>query len=104
MSTIMRLPYGGQRSMQYDMHNAIHNAAPDRLEQPGAFDAIVIGAGAAGGLAAERLTQGGLNVLVLDAGFRPPFVRAPVRRLFAETVSRLANPDFLPFMPPPPAL
>jgi choline dehydrogenase-like flavoprotein len=85
--------------MQRDLVNAIRSAELDRLEQPGAFDAIVIGAGAAGGLAAERLTQGGLRVLLLDAGFRPTFLRAPVRRLIAEGVSRLANPDFLPYLP-----
>ncbi|MEO8896944.1 MAG: hypothetical protein ABI450_13820, partial [Rhizomicrobium sp.] len=60
----------------------------------------MIGAGAAGGLAAERLTQAGLNVLVLDAGFRPSFFRSPFRRFVAEAVSRAANPNFLPFMPP----
>ena len=83
--------------MPSSLADAIHKAA---LERPGTFDAVVIGAGAAGGLAAERLTQGGLNVLVLDAGFRAPFLRAPLRRLISETVSRLANPNFLPFMPP----
>src|SRR5215472_535635 len=85
------------QSMPSNLADATHKSA---LERPGAFDAIVIGAGAAGGLAAARLTQGGLNVLVLDAGFRAPFLRAPLRRLISETVSRLANPNFLPFMPP----
>jgi len=83
--------------MPSDLADAIHKDAPEQL---GTFDAVVVGAGAAGGLAAERLTQGGLNVLVLDAGFRAPFLRAPLRRLISETVSRLANPNFLPFMPP----
>jgi choline dehydrogenase-like flavoprotein len=85
--------------MQTDLINAINKAAPDLLERPCAFDAIVIGAGAAGGLAAERLTKGGLNVLLLDAGFRSSFLHAPIRRIIAETVIRMANPDFLPFMP-----
>jgi choline dehydrogenase-like flavoprotein len=83
-----------------DLADAIHRGAPDRLERPGTFDAIVIGAGAAGGLAAERLTQAGLKVLVLDAGFRPSFFHSPFRRFVAEAVSRAANPNFLPFMPP----
>ena len=39
------------------------------------YDAIVIGAGAAGGLAALSLTEAGLRVLVLDAGV----VRSPSR-------------------------
>lgn len=86
--------------MKPDLLSAIHKTTPDVLERPGAYDAIVIGAGAAGGLAAERLTQGGLEVLLLDAGFRTPFLHAPGRQLFAATVSRLANPNFLPFMPP----
>jgi len=81
---------------------ALHRTAPGELERPGVFDAIVIGAGAAGGLAAERLTQTGLRVLVLDAGFRESFFRSPVRRVVAGAVSRVANPDFLPFMPPSP--
>lgn len=86
--------------MKPELINAIHDGTPDVLERPGAFDAIVIGAGAAGGLAAERLTQGGLRILLLDAGFPAPFLHAPGRRLFAAAVSRIANPDFLPFMPP----
>lgn len=32
------------------------------------FDAIIVGSGAAGGLASLRLCEGGLNVLMLDAG------------------------------------
>ena len=70
-----------------------------RLNRANACDAVVIGAGAAGGIAAERLTHAGLNVLLLDAGFRRSFLRAPLRRLTAELVSRIANPDFLPFLP-----
>jgi choline dehydrogenase-like flavoprotein len=41
----------------------------------GRFDAVVIGTGAAGGLAALSLTEAGLRVLVLDAGV----VRSPMR-------------------------
>ena len=41
------------------------------------YDAIVIGAGATGGLAAQLLTEAGLRVLVLDAGA----VRSPLRSL-----------------------
>ncbi len=39
----------------------------DALEEP-RFGAIVVGAGAAGGWAAKILTEGGLRVLLLDAG------------------------------------
>jgi len=32
------------------------------------YDAIVVGSGAAGGIAAKELTEGGLQVLLLEAG------------------------------------
>ena len=32
------------------------------------YDAIVVGSGAAGGIAAKELTEGGLEVLLLEAG------------------------------------
>ena len=32
------------------------------------YDAIVVGSGAAGGIAAKELTEGGLHVLLLEAG------------------------------------
>ncbi len=49
------------------------------------FDAIVVGSGAAGGWAAKELTEGGMSVVVLEAG-----------RPIDEAV------DFPPDLPPPP--
>ncbi len=54
------------------------------------YDAIVVGAGAAGGLASLSLTQANLRVLTLDAGWTPPSTRAPYRRGVASIVPSLA--------------
>lgn len=51
------------------------------------YDAIVIGAGAAGGLAACLLTEAGLRVLVLEAGV----VRSPARVLSRRLVRGLTR-------------
>ncbi len=45
------------------------------------YDAIVIGAGASGGIAALLLADAGLDVLVLDAGWSASFWRAPTRKM-----------------------
>ena len=54
---------------------------------PSLYDAVVIGAGAAGGLAALLLTEAGLRVLVLDAGV----VRSSIRLLCASMTRRLTR-------------
>jgi choline dehydrogenase-like flavoprotein len=60
------------------------------LRRTNTHDAIIVGAGAAGGMAAMLLAESGLNVLVLDAGpSRAAFLRAPLRRL-ASLVPQLA--------------
>src|SRR5688572_16984889 len=64
------------------------------------FDAIVVGAGAAGGLAASLLCEAGLDVLLLDAGYRAPAWRQPVRRLTHTLVRSVADPRLLGFVPP----
>ncbi|MCA8900540.1 MAG: GMC family oxidoreductase [Hyphomonas sp.] len=66
----------------------------------GPFDAIVVGAGAAGGLAAFRLCEAGLSVLLLDAGAPSPFWRYPLRNSVAAAVGALADPRLLSVLPP----
>jgi choline dehydrogenase-like flavoprotein len=63
-------------------------------------DAIVVGAGAAGGLAAALLTEAGLRVLVLDAGWRSRVLQAPFRRMSGYLVHKLADPRGLRYLPP----
>jgi choline dehydrogenase-like flavoprotein len=79
---------------------AIDAATIDRLEEARGFDAIVVGAGAAGGLAAQLLTQAGMTVLVLDAGWRGRFVEAPLRRLIANVIGYVADPRLQNTLPP----
>jgi choline dehydrogenase-like flavoprotein len=71
------------------------------LESSGAdtHDAIIVGAGAAGGLAAMLLAQSGLRVLVLDASL-PVHSRAPLQRLAGGLVRRLSTHEKLNFLPP----
>jgi choline dehydrogenase-like flavoprotein len=79
---------------------ALAAATAERIEAPGGFDAIVVGAGAAGGLAARQLTQAGLKVLVLDAGFAPGFLQAPLRSTISTMVRSLADPRLLNLLHP----
>ncbi len=50
------------------LSQAIRDATLDAIRKPGAADAVIVGAGATGGLAALALVEAGLRVLVLDAG------------------------------------
>ncbi|WP_083567174.1 GMC family oxidoreductase [Hyphomicrobium sp. CS1GBMeth3] len=64
------------------------------------FDAIVVGAGAAGGLAANLLCEAGLDVLLLDAGYLPPVWRRPFRRITNTLIRSVADPRLIKVVPP----
>jgi choline dehydrogenase-like flavoprotein len=83
-----------------DASVAIQETEIEDIEGHGAYDAVVIGSGASGGLAAALLTQAGLDVLVLDAGFRRPFWRTPARRGLAWLLQAVSNPRAIEVLPP----
>ena len=78
---------------------AISAATLDRLQDPRGVDAVVVGAGAAGGMAALRLTSAGLRVLVLDAGWPAGLEEAPLRTLTWRAISAVADPDLQTWLP-----
>ena len=61
-------------------------ATLEALDESSTFDAIVVGAGAAGGMAAMLLSEAGMSVLLLDASQSRGFLDAPVR---GESADRL---------------
>ncbi|MEQ9506960.1 MAG: GMC oxidoreductase [Hyphomonas sp.] len=65
-----------------------------------AFDAIIVGGGAAGGLAASLLCEAGLDVLVLDAGYDAPFWRKPFSQTTNALIRTVADPRLMNFIPP----
>ena len=66
----------------------------------GKFDAIVVGAGAAGGLSALLLCEGGARVLVLDAGLPPSLRRAPFQTTLQFLIKNWTDLRFLRVLPP----
>lgn len=88
--------------------NAInaHSAERDLTEShwtgsSGNFDAVVVGAGASGGLAAELLTAAGLQVLLLDAGYPEESSPSAPGRNLAQRLASFASSARMPFVPEP---
>jgi len=67
--------------------DALHATTLEVARATGRYDAVVVGAGAAGGMAAMLLTEAGLRVLVLDAGA----VRSPIRSFSRRVVRGLTR-------------
>src|SRR4051812_218268 len=86
--------------MDPELIGAILAATPERVSNPRGFDAIVVGAGAAGGMASLLLTEAGMYVLLLDAGWRPAFWQAPLRQTTAAIVKCVADPRLEAVLPP----
>jgi len=84
-----------------ELHAAVRAATPERVQNSRGFDAIVVGAGAAGGFAALLLAEAGLSVLLLDAGFPARFRDAPIRWTTAAIVKRIADPRLQSVLPVP---
>lgn len=83
-----------------ELNEAIARTTPSLLKDRSSFDAIVVGSGAAGGLAARLLCEAGMSVLVLDAGYRKKFWHAPFRRTSAAVIEGLADPRWYEILPP----
>lgn len=84
--------------MHFDLSHAL--SAGDAEASSRRFDAIVIGAGAAGGLAADLLCKSGLDVLLLDAAYTPSIWNSPLRRLTNTLVRSVADPRLMNIVPP----
>jgi choline dehydrogenase-like flavoprotein len=83
-----------------DLGRAIRATTLEVLRRERSHDAIVIGAGAAGGFAALSLAEAGLRVLVLDAGWRRSFLSSPIQRSISGITRRLADPKMTNVLPP----
>lgn len=71
---------------------------PEKLRN---FDAIVVGSGAAGGVAATHLCNLGLNVFVLEAGQFPSDARRPLTGALSSATKALIDHGIDRSLPPP---
>jgi choline dehydrogenase-like flavoprotein len=102
LKTTMSLPLitGIRMSASLALPSVLQASTLDAVNANDPYDAIVIGAGATGGVAAMLLTESGLRVLVLDAGIPQGPMHAPLRRIIGRVARRLSEPEKLKFLPP----
>ena len=86
--------------MTAELTSAIDHATLDEIQAADRHDAIVVGGGAAGGLAAALLAEKGLRVLVLDAGWKRPFWQVPFRRAMSTALKSLDISKTMRVLPP----
>jgi len=79
---------------------AIQSTTLESMNALGAHDAVVIGGGATGGMAALLLAESGLRVLVLDAGKPLPVQLSRWHRGTCAVIRALGDPTGLRFIPP----
>ena len=80
------------------IQEAIHRG-PARDLSAQEFDAVVIGGGASGGLAALLLCEAGRKVLLLDAGPKPAFARRPWTNFISAVTKYAATPEMFARLP-----
>ena len=83
-----------------ELPSVLRSTTAQALRSMANHDAIVIGSGAAGGLAALLLTEAGLRVLVLDASSAQSSLRSLWRHSLGGLVRRLSEPTSLSLMRP----
>lgn len=76
-----------------DLSAALKRGTLARATRSGAYDAVVVGAGATGSLASLLLAEAGLEVLVLNAGAPQGAFRKKVRRLARRLEMRIRSED-----------
>ena len=69
------------------------------FSKPQSFDAIVVGSGAAGGVACLNLVRAGMKVLVLEAGWEAASPRSRLRDPVSKLIAGISNNEALRTLP-----